>query len=31
MNQDPATAQYWSEQLRRDLRWLIDYRDGKVN
>jgi hypothetical protein len=31
MNQDPATAKYWNEQLRRDLRWLIDYRDGKVN
>lgn len=30
-NQDPATAKYWEEQIRKDLRWLIDHRDGKVN
>jgi len=31
MNQDPTTSKYWQEQIRRDLHWLIDYRDGKVN
>jgi cytochrome oxidase Cu insertion factor (SCO1/SenC/PrrC family) len=30
MNADPTTAKYWHDQIRRDLRWLIDYRDGKV-
>ncbi|MBE7496744.1 MAG: SCO family protein [Verrucomicrobiaceae bacterium] len=29
-NQDPATAKFWEEQIRKDLRWLIDHRDGKV-
>ena len=29
-NQDPETAKYWEEQIRKDLHWLIDHRDGKV-
>ena len=30
LNGDPETAKYWQEQIRKDLRYLIDLRDGKV-
>ncbi len=29
-NQDPQTAKYWEEQIRKDLHWLIDHRNGKT-
>lgn len=31
MNHDPATAKFWQDQLRKDLRWLIDHRNGKAD